>query len=112
MKLDPSARIFFFFFLGLPLVSCQSRGVKPDLNLVEGYSADLNRAEPFSAPPYFALYRKADKQLCFVAAAHQSADGPTEKTIKRIWQEFSPTSVILEGFESEKGPSPSLSKTR
>lgn len=78
-------------------------GYAAELSLIQPFSEELWRAEPFPAPTYVSLFRDARKSLAFVGADHVSgADNPTIRTIEKVFHELQPQSLVLEGFDDRK----------
>lgn len=91
------------YLLGLLLIislpSCAT-SFKPDYSLIQNYSFELQKKEPFQ-PPYYSIFNKNGKQLFYVAANHTSKrESKTFKIITKAFDEFQPDFVIVEGIQS------------
>ena len=79
----------------------------PDLSLLQPRSREDHRRLGGRAP-YFAHYRKKDRELVFLAARHEPRTGSsTHKLIEAVMKGFAPDYLIVEGIETKAGPSPS-----
>lgn len=81
----------------LGLLGCASKSIRISPELLQPYSEEENAKEEFEAP-YVAAYEKGPYRLWFVAAAHvANSDNPTCRTIRKAFQELTPTFLIVEG---------------
>ncbi len=78
-----------------------------DFTKLKNFSYDLERRPP-ALPPFMACYNKDGRQLCYIASNHGSdTNSPTFNLIRNAFDDFKPNFVVLEGFETMKGNSPS-----
>lgn len=77
-----------------------------DLTKLKNYSLDLERNLPANTP-FMACYKKDDRELCYIATNHGSdPSSATFKLIQKAVDDLRPDFIVLEGFESKKGVSP------
>lgn len=77
-----------------------------DVSLIRPYSYSLERKEPFRAP-FYALFRRGKKELCFVASEH--GGDPKSKTfslIRAIYEHRAPDAAVIEGVKIGLGANP------
>jgi len=78
-----------------------------DLTKLKNYSFELERTPPV-IPPFLACYKKDDRELCYIATNHGTdQNSATFKLVRDVIEDFKPNLVIIEGFETKKGESPS-----
>lgn len=106
--------MYCLFALFLLLLGCNPtpKALHFDESLVRPYTFDLEKQKHLEAP-YVAQYQKGNKHLYYVASEHISTrkypnvvEHPTLKTIKKIFEEFRPQVVIVEGIDTGDKLSP------
>ena len=61
----------------------------PDLSLVQPYSLDLARNEPYSGQPFLSHFRNINKSIIFLAAHHENnVQSKTLWLIDRAFKDF------------------------
>lgn len=100
-------RYFVLILLLTLLPSCwRSKEFKADSNLLQDFTRE-KRNNYHIKPPYYAHYKKNNKELIFIAAKHRV--DPKSKTfllIKDAFQKYRPDILIFEGFPTTENPSP------
>jgi hypothetical protein len=87
------------------VLSCTGH-LNPKLDLIQPYSYDLERKEPF-AEPFLEHFDTGKKSLVYVAARHENnVNSPTFKLVDRAFDSYEVRIVILEGFPASYGQSP------
>jgi len=103
-----------FFFASLLASGCvtQQPNPKADLKLIRSYTFELEKQKHLEAP-YVAKYQRNGKTLLYLAAKHISAqkypdllEHPTLRTIARLFSEYKPQVVIVEGLDTGTEVSP------
>ncbi len=105
-------------FIGFTLLTgCSSKGhltgeLHFDQSAVKHYTFDLENLKHLPAP-YVARFEKGRKTLLYLASEHVSAEKypdllqhPTFKTIKKLFIDFRPQVVIVEGLDTGNELSP------
>lgn len=101
-----SSKIILFLFISCLFIT-EYAFADYDLTKLKDYSFSLERTPP-APPPFLALYKKDGRQLSYIATNHGSdRNSPTFNLIKNTVNEFKPDFMILEGFETKRGVSPS-----
>jgi hypothetical protein len=85
---------------------CGSFRPKADPSLVQAWTPELGRREPFRAP-YYVHFQRGGKDLYFVAAVHSNAAySPTFLLIRSLFVDHAFDAAVIEGLRADLGPSP------
>lgn len=98
----------FLTLLALLFGGCTSNGsLEPNPSLVRPYSYELEAEEPFRTP-FLAHFKRGKRELVYVAAFHENRVGSaTFKLIDRAFGNYDFHMVVLEGFPTSLGVTPS-----
>ncbi|MCH2133499.1 MAG: hypothetical protein MK116_07100 [Phycisphaerales bacterium] len=82
-------------------------GFQPDLSLLQPRRAS-DRDPDISGSPHAVLFRRGNKELLFIGAAHQRdiENDPTHRMVRAAIEGFEPDVVIVEGLTTSQGPQP------
>lgn len=90
----------------LASASCATGVFKEDYSLIRSWSSELQSKE--MTLPYFSIFRSGGKELVFVAAKHsKNIESPTHELIANILKKYKPQLLIVEGYPTNLGISPS-----
>lgn len=114
MRIVLCVQVIFLFSVFIGCVSSDKRQEPVQLNSekVLSYTFELEKLKHLDAP-YFAKFSKGNKTLLFVASKHISVvkypnllEHPTLKTISKLFDEYKPGVVIVEGIDTGTELSP------
>jgi len=79
-----------------------------DFKNLKSYEFQLEDEFPVERP-FIACYKKDHQKLCYIGSDHSSEiNSKTFKLIQKTIEEFKPDLLVLEGFETNKGLSPTV----
>lgn len=106
--MDPERRLVA---VGLPLLlsGCSTTPLVGDASLVRPFSDERQTILLPHDPPLTAAYQQRRKRLTFVGVEHTTdPQSASFKAIERAFDTLRPRAVIIEGFATTWGPSPSF----
>ncbi len=80
----------------------------PDLDLIKPLTPEDHRRLGQGRAPFFAQHKKDGRELVFLGTRHDvRLDSPSHRLIEEVITGFSPDCIIIEGFGTHEGSSPS-----